>query len=155
MPILLYGSEIWGTKEFNVIETVAADFYKQILHVKGTSPNIGVVSELGRYSILINFKINVVKYWLRLLNMPDDRLVKKAYIVSKILDSGLHISWASSVREILEESNLNVYWANDTVIPNGNIIFIAKQASKSIHKFVNRTGVQFSYISSSEGVRYK
>lgn len=51
MPILLYGCEVWGFSNLDVIERVHLKFCKLILHVKNITPNFIVYRELGRYPI--------------------------------------------------------------------------------------------------------
>ena len=44
-PILLYGSEIWGTGNLDIIEQVQLKFYKQIFGLKLSTPNYMVYGE--------------------------------------------------------------------------------------------------------------
>ena len=39
LPILLYGSEIWGFENIDIIERVHLRFCKLILHLKQSTPN--------------------------------------------------------------------------------------------------------------------
>ena len=40
LPILTYGSEIWGYSNVKGIETVQTEFVKYVLHVNKSTPNI-------------------------------------------------------------------------------------------------------------------
>jgi len=68
LPILLYGSEIWGFENIDIIERVHLRFCKLILHLKQSTPNFMVYDELGRYPISVIMKVRMVKFWCRILN---------------------------------------------------------------------------------------
>ena len=48
-PILLYGYEIWGSGNNDVLEKVRLKFCKMILNLKTSTPNYMIYGELGRY----------------------------------------------------------------------------------------------------------
>lgn len=52
-PILLYGSEIWGLGNLDVIEQVQLKFYKHIFGLKSSTPNYMVYGELGVFPVKI------------------------------------------------------------------------------------------------------
>ena len=47
LPILLYGSEVWGYEDLSRIEVFYRKFLKQILHVKVYTPDCMVYGETG------------------------------------------------------------------------------------------------------------
>ena len=79
LPILLYGSEIWFSHISPDIEQVHTKFCKFILNLPIQSPNCFVRSELGRYSVTLYRNFKAVKYWLRIICMPNDKLPKLCY----------------------------------------------------------------------------
>ena len=48
-PIMLYASEIWGVKRFEVMERVLLTFCKYVLQVPSNCSTVGVLGELGRF----------------------------------------------------------------------------------------------------------
>ena len=48
MPILKYGSEVWGFAKANAIERVHMQFRKKVLWVKNSTQNDFVYGERGR-----------------------------------------------------------------------------------------------------------
>ena len=51
VPILLYGSEVTGFENSDILERLCTQFYKNILNVKESTPNCILYGELGRYPI--------------------------------------------------------------------------------------------------------
>ena len=54
-PILLYGCEVWGFGNNEILERVQLKFCKLLLHLKTT--NCIVYGELGRYPVENDIKI--------------------------------------------------------------------------------------------------
>lgn len=48
-PVLLYGCEIWGFGNNDILEGVQLKFCKLLLHLKSSTPNCVIYGELGRY----------------------------------------------------------------------------------------------------------
>ena len=46
-PITLYGCEIWGFSNLDIIERVHLKFCKLLLHLKKSTPNFMIYGELG------------------------------------------------------------------------------------------------------------
>lgn len=126
LPILTYGSEVWGTVnplgskiarvpqfkiatayDGNHADKLNMKFCKYILQVHKASSNNAVLGELGRYPMYINIAKNIVSYWHH-LEMCEDRhsLVKNALIESKKLHAAKINSWFSTVNFILAETDL-------------------------------------------------
>ena len=51
LPILLYGSEVWGFEVINELEIFHKKFCKQIMNVRKTTANCMVLGELGRLKL--------------------------------------------------------------------------------------------------------
>ena len=60
-PILNYGSEVWGMRKADPIETFHLSFLKSILGVKTSTPNCFIYGELGAYPLILERKIRVIK----------------------------------------------------------------------------------------------
>lgn len=52
-PILLYGCEIWGFGNIDIIERVHLKFCKLILNLKKSTPNFMIYGELGIYPMSV------------------------------------------------------------------------------------------------------
>ena len=79
-PILNYGAEVWGLEaDLKVVERIHLFALKRFLNVSSRTPNVIVYGETGRYPLFVNIFVKSVKYWLRILKMPDHRFPYKSY----------------------------------------------------------------------------
>ena len=78
-PVIEYGIEFWGEKGIEKIEKVNLHFYKCILGVKKSTTDNAVYGELGRRPCHFRKKWKQVAFWERVVNLPESRLVHKAY----------------------------------------------------------------------------
>ena len=76
VPILTYGSEIWGIYEFKEVEKIHMKFCKYILGVKKQTPNCAIYGELGRYPLSIICLERSLKYWIKILNNPHSPMFR-------------------------------------------------------------------------------
>jgi exonuclease III len=111
LPVLTYASEIWcNIAEIPNIESVQLKFLKFILGVKPSTSNLAVLGEMGRFPIVILQHVKLFKYWLRLVQLDNDKLVKKAFNVLYQLHRCGFYSWASKIFKLLEFYNLEYVW---------------------------------------------
>ena len=120
-PILLYGSEIWGTfnpfsarfrngtlpfeKIYSSLkcERLHIKFCKLVLGVHKKSMNFGILSELGRFPLYYDVIKSMLNYWYRLENLDSQfSLLKDAYVTSQNLSHSKKTSWYGSMKSILE-----------------------------------------------------
>jgi len=93
------------------LEYVLLNYYKILLRVPRSSVNAAVRGELGAFPLYIDTQTQLIKYWLRLQNMPNDRIVKKAYDVAVEEDQ----DWAVHVQDMLSRHGFRNIWLNPTV----------------------------------------
>ena len=77
-----------------------------LLGVHSGTPNIAVVAEVGSYPLVVNAAKLLCKFWNRLVEMDDGRLVRQAFLHSAALgprtrSNSNHKSWAGSVNLFL------------------------------------------------------
>jgi hypothetical protein len=118
VPVLMYGSEIWGTfnplsskfngKEFISVlkdskcEKLHTKFCKNVLGVHRKATNFGVLSELGRFPQTYNVLSKMLTYWHRLENTDND-IVLNAYLTSKSLYVSNIPSWYGCLNSIIDK----------------------------------------------------
>ena len=78
-PVLLYGAGIWGTENRQVINTVQNKACRFFLGVQKTASNIATRGEMGWISIYTCQKLEVIRLWCRLCNLPATRLTKHVF----------------------------------------------------------------------------
>ena len=115
-PVMLYGSEIWGTFNANKLKTdesfykLCNEFLVEKLHIKASKyilglnkrcTNAAVRGEIGRFPILFNIIINILKYWVRITESKDP-LIREALHLSQEIYKNKKDSWLSNVYKILE-----------------------------------------------------
>ena len=115
LSILLYSSEIWGLERLECIEKVHLLACKRFLGVPTKTPNKMVYSELTRYPIFVNSYLRVIKYWIRLLQMDENRLPKQVYRMLLQLDNNGKKNWVTQVREILSTTGFYFVWHNQRI----------------------------------------
>ena len=100
MPILNYGSEVWGFCQSNTVERVHLQFCKKLLGVKKTTQNDFVYGELGRTTCLTKRYSMIVKYWFKILAAQESKYIKLIYnlMLQDIELEPNKINWASLVR---------------------------------------------------------
>ena len=129
MPILLYGSEVWGTKGCRIIESVHLYALKNFLNVSRRTPNDMVYGETGRFPVFINAQIRVVRYWLKILKMDENRLPKRAY---RMMMCTSH-NWAERTKQILIDCDLGDAWNSQRVSDENS--FLKTLREKLLYKF--------------------
>jgi hypothetical protein len=114
MPILNYGSEVWGLHNAPDIEHVHKKFLKQLLGVRQQTANAAVYGEFGRVPLLILRKIRVVKYWYRIIKQPDSLMYK--LLMMKDRNNQYVNKWSIDVKKLFQ----NLGFAN--IFDNPNVI---------------------------------
>lgn len=118
LPILLYGSEIWGYTVRQDIEKVHLLFCKRLLGASTNTSDLAVLGETGRLPLHVHYYVRCIKYWLRILNMSCDRIPKNCYSMLYKLDQVERKSWVSNIKEMLYKYGFGIVWLEQGV---GNI----------------------------------
>ena len=120
-PILLYGSEIWGFGNCDIIERVQLNFYKYIFNLKRTTPSFMIYGELGITPIIVDINARVASFWSKIIE-PGDGPTKLSYLFYKIIynlhkNSNCKSSFAENVKNIIESCGFSGFWITQSV-PN-------------------------------------
>ena len=79
VPILCYGSEIWGHTYQDQIEKIHVNFCKFVLDGSKTASNSAVLGECGRVPLSIHYQKRYVKFWLKLFKRDEGSLQHASY----------------------------------------------------------------------------
>ena len=103
LPIALYGCEIWGFENSQIIENLHNDFLRQIINLRKSTPIYMLHAELGRHPIQINIKSRMIGFWLSIVNGKESKLSKLLYsIMLKEHEKGSYnFKWIRCINEIL------------------------------------------------------
>ena len=127
LPILLYGAECWGYKYCKEIEDVQVTFCKYVLGVPRHTSNAAVLGELGRLPLNVYYMHKLVKYWVKLLDMDEDRLPRSVYLMLKEHDSHGRINWVTHVRKLLYRFGFGVVWLQQNIGNTDTFLSLLKQ----------------------------
>ena len=81
LPFALYGCEIWGFENSQIIENLHHDFLRQIINLRKSTPICMLHAELGRHQIQINIKSRMIGFWLSIVNGKESKLSKLLYSI--------------------------------------------------------------------------
>ena len=79
VPILPYGSEIWGFESRIQIEKIYLHFCKFVLGVGQSANSVTVLGECGTLPLHIKHNKRFIKYWLKLLRSSQGSLLQTCY----------------------------------------------------------------------------
>ena len=116
-PILLYGSEVWGCENVDIINQFQLKYCKMLLKLKKSTPNIMIYGELGRMPMDCIIKSRVLNYWCRLVNSKEDKICHIMYKLMYELDKSnvFHSPWIGYVKNSLDQLGFSEYWLNQNV----------------------------------------
>lgn len=109
-PMVLYGSEIWGTKAYECIEHIQIRFIKTFLGVGKSTENHLVLKEMGRYPLWVETKFRAIKYWCKLIHLNNERYAKKCYTQQYKQEEMGRKNWAAEVKMILYNTGFGFVW---------------------------------------------
>ena len=105
-PILMYGGEFWVHTEQSALEHVLLKFYKYVLELPLSSPNAGVLGELGCFPLWVSTKYQVLKYWWRYTHSNIPNLLKEAFTLSKDVHLKEVNNWYTKTKKLMSSYNL-------------------------------------------------
>ena len=125
-PIVTYGSEIWFPNKHsklyddlaNVLQNIDKipcenfhhAFCKRTLGVFKSSPNAATRNELGRLPLTFSVTVQVIKYWVHILNKPSDSLLRQAYVSELNACS----KWTHFIKTVLDACGFSSAWTLQT-----------------------------------------
>ena len=111
-PILLYGCEIWGFGNLDIIERVQLKFLKRILNLKKSTPSYMVYGETGFTPLKVDIQARIVAYWTNLLEFNTGRLSSMIYNIIYILfeEGKCKSKWLENVKDIVSINGYANVW---------------------------------------------
>ena len=137
VPIMLYGCEVWGTKNNDMLEKLHLRFYRYILKVKNSTPNCMLYGELGRYPVDIFIKCRIITYWHNLVNSSNQKLSHSMYNVLLELyrNDTFKSNWLSYIHKILNDCGMSDIWITQgAFLSNNQLKSMIKERLKDQYK---------------------
>jgi Reverse transcriptase (RNA-dependent DNA polymerase) len=103
-PVISYGCEMWAidffrdSKYFEEAEMMHRAFLRRIVHVRKCVSNEVLLAEFGRLPLKFQWQNLIVRYFNRLVAMPETRLLKQAFLENLELDNRNVPCWSRSIR---------------------------------------------------------
>ena len=129
-PVLLYSCELWGFHTAVAVERgVHLKFCKWVLKVSKSTTNEMVYGELGRCPLILEKKVRIVKYWLKIVHRELSPLVLKIYniMLHTITANNTIVNWAALVRDMLSNLGFGYAWMQQGVTNRTYFISLFKQ----------------------------
>ena len=99
-----YGCELWGTnntKRMKDMEPIHLKFLKAMLGVRKQTTSAAVYADTGRVPLRIHWEVQTLKYWERMLGLPNTHILHKCYLQLLNLDKSGQVNWCSNVKTLL------------------------------------------------------
>ena len=114
--IVEYASQIWGDEVWEEGEKLQAEMGRRILRCSPYATKAGIRGDLGFWTLRGRRDLNKLLYLHHILSLPEERLVKQAYYMSK--QAKLKTNWAGRMQKILAKYDLQAIWDDERVIWN-------------------------------------
>ena len=118
--VALYGCEVWGFGNTNIIDKLQVRFCKILLKAKRSTPTCMVLGELGRLPIQFNIESRMLGFWFRCLNGNGKISCSFYKLLYKLHTQNVYSSkWLLKIRNILDKCGLlNIWNTQDTIDMN-------------------------------------
>ena len=136
LPIITYGSEVWGIKATYGIENVLIKFCRQQLGVGSKTPTVAVLGECGIYPVFLTCYVNALKYWIRILSLPENNLVRACYDMLYAYQNNGRKNWAADIKTLLYSYGFGYIWEQQHInIP----AYFINEFTERIHDVYRQT----------------
>ncbi len=133
MPVMEYGAEIWGFKEYRKTDQVLYNAIRYYLGVHKFTPIIGLLGETGRVPTMYSRWTHMLRLWNHLIQLPENRLVKRIFNVDHHMKKN---NWCTQIDNILSKLGMHEHFVNkkyvciENVRNNLKVLYEEKWSSK-------------------------
>ena len=97
-----YACEIWfQEKPVDNLERIQLKYLKDVLRVRQSSSDLAIFGETGHFPLFLRQQDLLIKYWLRIIRMPNDNVIKATYNELISLSKQGHDNLAQKVRSYI------------------------------------------------------
>ena len=153
-PVLLYGCEIWGYGNLDILERVQLRFYKYIFNLKNSTPSAMIYGELGVMPVAVDIQTRMISFWAKLIQTEQDEIYKLSPFIYKIIyalhnDKVLKSQWVDSLKTLICSLGFGGIWYSQSFI---NIKWFTKACSQKIKDVFIQDWFALIEISSSSNI---
>lgn len=111
VPVPLYGCELWGFGNLEIIERVQLKFFIKLFYLKKSTPNFMIYGELGLFPLKIEIQTRIVSFWCRLIITDNNKLSSLMYqIIFSLNREEITNDWLLTVKNTLVQCGLSGIW---------------------------------------------
>lgn len=112
LPVLIYGCEVWGYENLQVVERIHLKFLKHILQLKSSTPSFMVYGETGRFPIYVNVYSRMISYWAKLSTGCDNKIVNVLYkfLYTQYNNDTVKNPWFECIHRVLNICGFSNIW---------------------------------------------
>ena len=117
-PILLYGSEIYGIDNCEMLEKFRLQCLKTLLKLRSSTPSYMIWAETGAFPLQAEIKKRIMGQWYRLINDDSTKTSTRLYYIAlkhASINNSFIFKWSEKVKSILEETGLNYIWMQHSI----------------------------------------
>ncbi len=109
-PILDYCAGIWGYQKFGYIDTIQNRAIRFYLGLHRFAPNLAINGDVGWVSSGVRRKVEMFRYWNRIMKMDSERLTKKLFMYD-FANRRASGSWNSDIFKLFQSVDMiNAYY---------------------------------------------
>ena len=113
-PILLYGCEVFGVENIEILERIQLKFLKYVLNLKTSTPSFMVYGESGVMPLRIDINSRIISFWTKLTDRENNptKLSINIYLILKGLhsDNKCKSLWIENVRDLIYRNGFGHIW---------------------------------------------
>ena len=115
-PVALYGCEIWGFMNTDLLEKLHLRYCKMVLKVKKSTNTCMVYGELGRLPLQFNIDSRMLCFWYRIFTGKNNKFSITFYkLMYKLHSLGIYsCKWITKIENTLSMYDMANVWVNQT-----------------------------------------
>src|SRR5665811_352879 len=119
----MYASQFWALRYASDIEKVQLHYLKRLLKLPYNTPNYIVRLETGRVPLIAQVFNLAIKFWVKFLNMNDNRVHKKCFNDLLRIDKDNSYNdktknlynWCSQLRKLIDHCGFSFVWQSQSI----------------------------------------